>query len=329
MTLRNLREARGLTQVELAHRAGVSRQLVGAVEAGRHLPRVDAALALAAALDVDVARLFGPTRRPVDILTGEPPPEGAAVRSGLVGDTPVTTAVGFAGDGWNVADAVIDRGRLCHLARLRHGLVVAGCEPGLRLLEQLLREGGMAAISVGASSVSARAALAAGRTHAAVVHGPGESQGGDDYARFGIARWRVGLAGAPDASSEWWSEALSGQVPVVQREPGAGVQHAFEAALAGHGMTFVAGPRVDGHVAAVSQTMIAGTPSVTIEPAAIAAGARFHALEVHTAELLVARDFVAEPAVAAALDTLASSRFQRRLEAVGGYDLGNCGVRVA
>ena len=46
-----------LTQAELAMRAGVSRQLVGAAEVGRNLPRVDAAIALAAALQPDHAEL--------------------------------------------------------------------------------------------------------------------------------------------------------------------------------------------------------------------------------------------------------------------------------
>jgi DNA-binding XRE family transcriptional regulator len=63
-SLRELREAAGLTQAELAARAGVSRQLVGAVEVGRHLPRVDAALALAAALNVDVGRCSSPNQPP-------------------------------------------------------------------------------------------------------------------------------------------------------------------------------------------------------------------------------------------------------------------------
>ncbi|HEX6420566.1 MAG TPA: helix-turn-helix domain-containing protein, partial [Acidimicrobiales bacterium] len=57
--IRALRAARGLSQRDLSERAGVSRQLVGAVEAGRHVPNVRAALALARALEVPVERLFG------------------------------------------------------------------------------------------------------------------------------------------------------------------------------------------------------------------------------------------------------------------------------
>ena len=45
--LRHAREARGLTQLELARRAGISRQALGAVEAGTYQPGVAVAIALA------------------------------------------------------------------------------------------------------------------------------------------------------------------------------------------------------------------------------------------------------------------------------------------
>jgi DNA-binding XRE family transcriptional regulator len=56
--VRESRLAAGMTQAELAARAGVSRQLVAAVEAGRHAPAVDAALGIARALGTTVEELF-------------------------------------------------------------------------------------------------------------------------------------------------------------------------------------------------------------------------------------------------------------------------------
>ena len=64
-----LRERRlecGLTQTELAARAGVSRQLVAAVETGHNTPAVDAALRLARALATTVEALF--TERVADVV---------------------------------------------------------------------------------------------------------------------------------------------------------------------------------------------------------------------------------------------------------------------
>src|SRR5437899_1745935 len=53
-----LRAARGWPQAELARRAGVSRAAVSAIEVGRLVPSVAAALALAAAFDLRVDALF-------------------------------------------------------------------------------------------------------------------------------------------------------------------------------------------------------------------------------------------------------------------------------
>ncbi len=329
MELRRRREAAGLTQAELAARAGVSRQLVSAVESGRHLPRVDAALALAEALGVGVDVLFGPAPSPVDVVTGAPPLEGTLVRVGRVGEQTVTAPIRAAGEGWEVADGLIEGGELTVLASTAPGPVAAGCEPGLVVAEGLLRERGRGAVAVAASSATALEALRAGRVHVAVVHAPEPVPPRDlDVVRFGLARWQVGLAGPADARGAWWRSALAGGVPVVQREPGAGVQQAFERALSPEASD-VPGPRVATHLEAARRAITTGMPAVTIEPAALAFGAGFHALEVHRAEMWVRPEYLADPAVVELLDVIDGRRFRRRLEAVGGYDLADLGVRVA
>src|ERR1700683_3770017 len=85
--LRERRQECGLTQSQLASRAGVSRQLVAAVEAGRNVPAVDAGLRLAEGLSVSVEALFGarPAAAAGNVLGGAMR-EGAAVRVGRVGD---------------------------------------------------------------------------------------------------------------------------------------------------------------------------------------------------------------------------------------------------
>lgn len=328
--LRNRRLAAGLTQLDLATRAGVSRQLVGAVEAGRHLPRVDAALALADALDTDVGTLFGPDSIPSNIVTGVTPRDGELVRAGRVGDRLVTAAPRMSRDGWDVADGVIVDGSLEPFMPSSTGFVVVGCEPGLELIERILREKGMTAVAATASSTAAVEALAAGRAHAAVVHGPAigrhEQRDDLDVVQVHLTRWQVGLAAAADSSDGWWQVALSGTTAVVQREPGAGVQQAFESAV-GTGRV-VAGPRVSSHFQAAQQAALTTMPGVTIEPAAVAVGAQFHPLEAHSAQLWIDRRWRVEPPVVAALDVIAGQRFQRRLDAVGGYDLAGCGVEV-
>jgi len=330
---RRLQEHRhhaGLTQAELARRAGVSRALVSAVEAGRHLPRVDAAIALAEALGTSAERLFADAEPdPVDALSGDPPAPGTPVRTGLVGDRLVTAAPRLGGDGWEVIDGTI--GSLDRALLLSGpSLVVAGCEPALVLIERILREHGTRALAIGASSASALAALAAGRLHAAAVHFPHETPPAHDLGaleRIHVARWRVGLAAPSGSKRRWWSEALRGARPVIQRERGAAAQCAFERAA--RTKRPIEGPRASGHLAASRLSVATGLPAVTIEPAAAAVGAAFHPLETHDVELWIPSDRAAEPGVGRLLDLLSSAPFRRTLESIGAYDLGGSGRRVS
>ena len=59
--LRELREARGLTQGQLAELVGVSRKTINTVENGIYVPSTVIALKLARALDEPVERLFSLT----------------------------------------------------------------------------------------------------------------------------------------------------------------------------------------------------------------------------------------------------------------------------
>ena len=326
--MRRLRVAAGLTQSELARRAGVSRQLVGAVEAGRHLPRVDAALALASVLGVQVADLFTAPSSPVDVLSGTPPSDGAMVRAAWVGDQMVTAPARVDEAGWDVADGLVEGGVVALFADRRPGLAVAGCEPGLLTLERLLRESGRGALAVSASNGSALAALAAGRVHAAAVHGPEgelERRAADHLVvRFHLTRWQVGLIGPADAPERWWRRVLDGELPVVQRERGAGVQVVLETAIGK-----VPGPLVSGHLQAARMARDAAMAGVSIEPAARATALAFRPLAVHSEQLWIDQRWAREKVVEDALSVLAGGRWQTRLAGVGGYDLDGAGESIA
>lgn len=325
-TIREIRERLGLTQSDLAERAGVSRQLVGALEVGRHVPRVDAALRLAGALGVEVASLFGPEADPLDVVSGDRPHDGAMVRLGRVGDRIVVSTARIGSSGWDSPDGVVEEGEVHRFAGLNPGVVMVGCEPGLGVLEQALREGGRGALAVTCSSAAAIRALEASRAHMAVVHGASdlESEAGDlEITRFHLCSWRVGLGGPAD-SSGWAEDAIRGLTPVAQREAGAGVQLAFERAAG----RLVDGPLIEDHLQGARLAVTTGMPAVTIEPAALAAGAGFYPLETHSAELWVSRRWVGDSGVEAVMNEISGERFQRRLAAVGGYDLSRIGSRT-
>lgn len=325
-SLRQFRTGAGLTQTELAGRSGVSRQLIGAVEAGRHLPRVDAALAIAAALGVEVAELFPAASGAIDVTTGAIPEPETMVRVGRVGDTMVTAPLRSGPDGWGIADGIAADARVRVFEANGPGIVVVGCEPGLEILETMLRRQGAGALAVAASSRSAVESLAAGRAHAAIVHGGRESDHPLDTERFRFATWRVGLAAPPDAGRDWFDKVSDGEAPVVQRESGAAAQTALLAAFPGLDR---AGPVARSHLEAVQIGAHTGMASLTIEPVAVAAGLEFRPVETHQVDLLVGNRWRDDPVVSTAITLMGSSRFLSRLKAFGGYDLSEHGTKVA
>ena len=59
MTLKRLRESKGLSQDALARKAGITREYVNKLEAGRYNPTVGVVKRLAKALGVPIIELLG------------------------------------------------------------------------------------------------------------------------------------------------------------------------------------------------------------------------------------------------------------------------------
>jgi DNA-binding XRE family transcriptional regulator len=336
--LRARRLERGLTQAELAGRAGVSRQLVVAVEAGRNKPAVDAALALAAALGTTVEQLFAPAPVAGAVVSalGVPLKEGAPLRVAWIGDRLVAAELpdhGVAGAGWASPDATIDRGELrLFPGAAPRGFVLAGCDPALGVAEAML--GGLgpsSLLTLSAPTDTALAALGRGDIHAATVHGPSEAlpKPPVPVLRLQLARWQVGLAVAPALKRGSLEALLEGKVPVVQRDAAAASQQAFARAAAKLGLSpLPRGPRAGGHIEAARLASTLGYAAVTTESAARAFELRFIALEAHTVQIWLGRRWLDHPGVGALGNLLSSSAFTERIAQFGGYDLAGCGTRV-
>lgn len=325
--VRHRRRAAGLSQAELADRSGVSRQAVGALEAGRHLPRVDAALALAAALGTTVEDLLaiGPPRA-LHVLDA-PLVDGQPVRAAQVGEHTVCVPLPAATDGetWAAPDGVVRDGRLELLPGARlDGFVVAGCDPGLGVIADLAVEGGGRLLPVAASSGAARLALTVGRAHAAVVHDvdPPAPATDDRVHRLPLATWRTGVA-APPGVRHGLADALAGAGPVVQRDRGATAQLAYERALERVGAPQPDGPRAAGHLDAARRAQHGGLAAVTIEPVARALGLDFHPLETHRVEVWIDAGAAEHPGAATLGEVLASARLRARLASFAGYELSD------
>lgn len=327
--VRRRRRAAGLSQEELASRAGVSRQAVGALEAGRHLPRVDAALALAGVLGISVEALVAPgtgREAPVHVLDGRLR-DGQPVRAARVAEHIVCVPLPAVADGevWAAPDAVVRRGRLEPLpGGDLDAFVVAGCDPALGLLSALAPgRGAGRLLPVVASSAAARVALTTGRVHAAVVHDVDPPDPGDTARihRLTLASWRTGLAAPAEATSAI-ADALGGSGPVVQREAGAAAQAAYERALAARGVPRPpSGPRAGGHVDAARQACTSGLAAVTMEPVALALGLEFRPLETHLVEVWIDAGAADHPGARTLGEVLCSARLRERLSAFAGYEL--------
>jgi len=334
-----LRERRlqcGLSQTELAARAGVSRQLVAAVEAGRNTPAVDAALRLACALTTTVEELFSaPAPRVVAALGGRLR-DRAAVRLGRVGDQVVAGELadhGIAGAAWAKPDAVSQQGRLRLFPGANPaGTVIAGCDPAFGVAERLLEGlGPRSLLAISAPTDSALDALQRGRVHAAVVHGLTHALPAPPVPvkRWHIARWRVGVAVARGVPGRSLEAVLSGEVPVAQREPAAASQQAFERARLATGThTPSAGPTAAGHLEAARLAALLDGAGVTNEAAARAFGLRFLPLEDHLVELWAAERWRDHPGMNALAELLSTTAFTERVGHYGGYDLTHCGELV-
>ena len=321
-TVRRLRRAAGLKQDQLAKQAAVSRQAIGALEAGRHLPRVDAAVAIARALGTTVESLLAPTPAGVVDIHGIKVADGNAVRAAYVGNNTVAMPLLTPQDGevWAVPDALVQDGHAHPLPGTDlDALVVAGCDPALGMLAALApRHGPRRLLPIATSSATARTALANNRAHVAIVHDTSIAAPANNVQRIRLASWRTGLA-APTKSAI--DDALNGHGLVIQRADGAAAQSAYERTLTDAGLSVPAGPLAGGHRDAARRATDDGIAAVTIEPTALATGLTFHPLETHTVELWIADHAVEHPGLAVLGELLTSTQLRTCLNVLPAYEL--------
>jgi transcriptional regulator with XRE-family HTH domain len=335
--LRQRRLDSGLTQSELARRAGVSRQLIAAVEAGQNAPAVDAALALARALGTSVEDLFAAPPANLVPALGGALRERVPLRIGRVAERLVAWELpehGVAGPVWAEPDGMLDGGTLrLFPGAAPDGLVLAGCDPALGVADAMLRRLGPRSVRViSASTGRALRALECGGVHGAVVHGPpgGLPVPPVPVVRMHFARWQVGLGVAPAVQPRSLEAIARGDVMIVQRDPEAASQQAFRRASAAAGLEALPpGPRVATHFDAARLAGTVSGAAVTTEAAAKAFNLDFLPFEEHTVEVWLADGWRDHPGAHAFADLLNGSSFTERIRHIAAYDLAGCGSAVA
>jgi putative molybdopterin biosynthesis protein len=358
--LRLARQARGLSQQQLAGMAGVSRQAVSAVESGHSDPSLRVALAIGEALGVRVEELFGHggQARPVP-ATAVGPAGGPGTRVALaaVGDEFVALPLrgdsagggGFApAGGLTVAAESGDAGRVAvrPIGPPRPTLVVAGCDPALPLLATPLSllDPPVAFIWWPCGSGEALRLAGEGLVHAAGVHlrdtdggyntaAARDLPGGADVVAF--TAWRQGLVLRPELASavRGLDQIARDGLRVVNREPGAEARLVLDrermrlgldpAELRGYDS------RALGHLQVASAVAAAiADAGVASEPAARAYGLGFVPLSDERFDLVLPGKHLGSREVQGLLKVLESPWLHTQLASLPGYDPSACGERL-
>src|SRR5208282_2794313 len=262
--LAHARMTRDLTQTELARRAGISRQALGAIESGAYHPSVAIAIRLARELGASVESLFGEiddeTSTLIDATWFDDQRLPAAlgqsrVALARVGGKVVAVARPAAHLTLVPAAGVVQRARR-HRAdvatfqlpdEIDSTLLMAGCDPAAAILVDWLarRRSPVHAIAVACSSRKALRAVVDGRAHVAGVHIRDQKSGEYNLAPISravgrhrsivvnFARWELGLATAPGnpLGIRGFADLERSGLRIVNREDGSGARSVLDQAL--------------------------------------------------------------------------------------------------
>jgi molybdate-binding protein/DNA-binding XRE family transcriptional regulator len=355
--LREIREARKLSQVALAAAAQLTRQSIGAIEAGRAMPAVDVALRLAKALDCSVEQLFD-TGAQSDVITAEMVGEQLEGRVAMAQIADRWIAYPLLGDGLRTsADALASKhGRntvslelMRPSAAVRENMVITGCAAALGLLaDRLNSHGGPGRfLWLSRSSTEALGLLSGHKTHVAGVHLVDPKTGdanvhdvrrlvrGMGTALITFARWEVGLVtrvGNPKKVRTAGDLGRRG-LRLAIRESGSGVRRLLERELRAVGQPFDPAKSVHvlahGHVdVAHLVSMGAADAGIATRDVAIVYGLDFIPLTEERYDLVVPVDSLSDARIQRLFDTMCTSGLRRELSALG-YDVRAAGDRVA
>jgi putative molybdopterin biosynthesis protein len=346
--LRLARQARGLSQQQLAGMAAVTRQAVSAVESGHSDPSLRVALALGRALGLTVEELFGPGD-PADPVLAQPVApvggEGSRVTLATVGDTFVALplrADTLARAGFGPAGGLVvgqeshgDLVAVRPIAPPRPALVVAGCDPALPLLETplALLDPPLGFTWWPCGNGEALRLAAAGLVHAAGVHqGDGAAELPDGAEVVGFSCWREGLVFRPGTQLTGLDDAVRQGLRLVNREPGAQARTLLDREFARLGLDPDQVPgyhsQAAGHlqVAAAVAGRLADV-GVASEPAGLAYGLNLIPLAQERFDLVLPAKHAASREVQGLLRVLTSPWLLAQLASLPGYDAARFGER--
>lgn len=336
-TVRQRRQAAGLSQAALAARSGISRPAVSAIEIGRLSPSVTAALALAKALSCTVEQLFGESVNRDPCWAWHPQSESGRYWTARVGgqqfyyplDVSATASPGHDGAfrGPEVGPG--------NESALDNTLVMATCDPAANLLaEQLRKQGDTRLLSFVRSSREALALLAAGKIHLAGIHlaAADKADGnveavremlGPGYRLIRVACWDEGLVTARAMGVKSAGSAVRGKLRWVGRELGSGARQCLDELLGDRR----APRRIASDHRGVVEAVRSGwaDAGITLRISGEEAGLNFIPIRREAYDLCYSAATERDPRLQAMLGAIRSVEFRRRLAECAGYDTATTG----
>ncbi len=349
--LKSVRQAKGLSQSELASRVGVKRQAVYDMETGRYVPNTTLALLIAKELGCKVETLFALEEsedvKPVTLVEGTAAANTrvsvASVRDRLVAYP--LDGKWLLNDGFQAADGLFspDTGsvQLLQGGRIDRKTLLLGCDPAFAILaaRASLRSADVTVQCRFASSRLALERVAEGCAHIAGthLHNLPSVESNMTFARkmlpgaratvIAFSFFEEGLMVARGNPLQIHSVAdLAGKgIRFVNREPGAALRTLLDERLAQAG---IPEDSIEGYdkllpshnlcAQMVAFHMADAAPG--LRAVAAAHGLDFVPIEAVRCDLVIPSDFLALPGVQVLLDVLQTRSLRDELSALPGYE---------
>ena len=327
----------GLSQLELAERAGISRTAVTAIEGNKLVPSVAAAIALSRALKASVEDLFG---RPTDSNETEvwesPPLSGysmcwRAEISGRIVQFPTLSSPTTA----SLPDRWQDNSESGAGIQADETLVIACCDPAAGMMASYFRElTGLRLLALQRSSSQSLEMLRNGLVHMAGIHLSSNdepeknseivfSKLGSGFRLVRVAKWQEGIALRCSSGFRSVRSAAKSKLRWIGREPGSGSQLCLERILGDR-----PSPRIiASHHRGVAESIKSGSADagVCVQLASAEAGLFFLPVQEEAYDLCFPVSIAGDRRIKAFLTMLHSKGYRTLLNNLPGYDSSETG----
>lgn len=340
---RNLRLKLGLTQAQLAEKAGISRTGVTAVENNKLVPSVAVALAIAKVLDTTVEHLFGSSDSDEDAdarkseVWALAPSLGSKVcwYAEVRGRTILVPALSVSAPAFP-PDRIVDSPSINNVrSRAEKTLVVASCDPAAGMLASYFHSTtGMRLLPMTRSSSQAIEMLRDGLVHMAGIHYSTvdqpdrnshyiKEQLGSGFEVVRVARWKEGIAVRTNCGIRSVRAATNAKLTWIGREPGSGARQCLDQLLKNRRT-----PRfIASNHRGVAESIKSGyaDAGVCLQLACAEAGLDFIPVQVEAYDICFPSEIAGDRRIQGLISTLRSKNYRNLLNELPGYDSSETG----